>query len=72
MLHDVESIFAKPAFLTEINGKGAIAENQMQRCPQAIDVKAVGGDCLPGEFTPRAEPTDVPNERKFSARCIYV
>src|SRR4029079_3375919 len=72
MLHDVQGVLAKPALLTEINGKGAIAENQVQRCAQAIDVKAVGGNCLPGKFTPGAESTDIPYERKLSARCDLV
>ena len=69
MLHDVQGVLAKPALLTEINGKRAIAENQVQRCTQAIDVKAVGGNCLPGKFTSGAKTTDVSYQRKLSARC---
>ena len=31
MLHDVQGVLAEPTILAEINGKRAVAENQVQR-----------------------------------------
>ena len=59
MLHDVQCVPAEPAVLTEINGKRAVADNCVQRCTKAIDIEAVGGNCLPRKFTTGAETTDV-------------
>ena len=66
MLHDVQGVLAKPTILTEINGKRAVADNHVQRCTQAIDIEAVGGNCLPRKLTTGAETTDVPYKRKLS------
>ena len=69
MLHDVEGVLAEPTIFTEINGQRAVADNSVQRRTETIDIEAVGGNCLPGELAASAEPTDIPYERKLSARC---
>ena len=71
MLHDVKSVFAKPAFLTEINGKRAVADNCVQRCTETFDIKAVSGDCLPRELTTGAEPADIAYEAEFLCRARF-
>ena len=67
MLHDVEGILAEPAILTEIDGKRAVADNRVQRCTEAIDIEAVGGDRLPREFATGAETTDIAYEAELLA-----
>ena len=67
MLHYVKSVLAKPAFLTEIDRKGAVANNRVQRRSEAIDIKGVGCDRLPREFTTGAETTNVAYEAELLA-----
>ena len=67
MLHDVQGVLAEPAVLTEIDGKRAVADNCVQRCTEAIDIEAVGGNCLPRKFTTGAETTDVPYKAELLA-----
>jgi hypothetical protein len=68
MLHDVEGVLAEPTVFAEIDGKCAVADNRVQWCTEAIDVEAVGGDCLPRKFTPGAETTDIAYKAEFLAR----
>ena len=63
MLHDVEGILSESTILAEIDGKRAVADNRVQRCTEAIDIEAVGGDRLPREFATGAETTDIAYER---------
>ena len=59
MLHDVQGVLAEPTVLAEIDGKCAVADNGVERRTEAIDIEAVGGNCLPRKFTPGTETTDV-------------
>ena len=63
MLHHVQGVLAEPTIFAEINGKRAVADNQVQRRTEAIDIEAVGGNCLPRKFAAGTEPTDIPYKR---------
>ena len=67
MLHDVESVLAKPAIFAVIDRKRAVADDCVQRCTEAIDIEAVGGDRLPREFATGSETTDIAYEAELLA-----
>jgi hypothetical protein len=64
MLDDVEAVLSEPAFLTEVDGESTIAKHSAKRRPEAIDIEAIGGNCLPGEVAASAKAADISDKRE--------
>ena len=65
MLHIVNAIFTEPAILAKVYGERAITDDSVERSSEAINVKAVGSDHLPGEVAASAEAADIAFEHKL-------
>ena len=65
MLHIVNAIFTEPAILAKVDGERAITDDSVERSSEAVNVKAVGSDHLPGEVAASTEATDITFEHKL-------
>ena len=70
MLHIVNAIFSEPAILAKIYGQRAIANHRVERSAEAMDVKAVGPNHLPGKVAANTEAADIAFEQSSLSAAI--